>query len=138
MGYMHDKYGYEPFLRDCTCDPMHNTIVLLLPESEEFNTWRIKCDFCGNATSYHGRIEDAEFKWNEFQHKQTPRYKEEQAIITGWANVAETYEPRPLNELEVAQIKRAALNEQITERTPFVLGEPLGSRIKEDDNVDRV
>ena len=53
-------------------------------------------------------------------------YKEdEKAIVEGWARVAENYEPRSLNSLEQAQVERAALNEEIAKRTPFVLGQPI-------------
>ena len=49
-------------------------------------------------------------------------------IIDRWARVAENYEPRPLNAYEQAQVERAGLEEKIAERTPFVLGEPIGFR----------
>ncbi len=50
---------------------------------------------------------------------------DEAAIVEGWARVAETYEPRPLNTIERHQVERAELAERIAERTPFTLGEPI-------------
>ncbi len=50
---------------------------------------------------------------------------DEEAIVAGWARVAEDYEPRPLNTLERHQVERAALSEKQAQETPFTLGEPL-------------
>ena len=51
--------------------------------------------------------------------------KIDREIIEGWARVAEDYEPRPLNSLELRQFERLALEERLAKRTPFVLGEPI-------------
>ena len=50
---------------------------------------------------------------------------DEEAIVIGWAKVARTYEPRPLNWHEQQQVERAELAERLAEKTPFTLGEPI-------------
>lgn len=49
----------------------------------------------------------------------------EAAIVDGWTRIAEEYEPRNLNELEKAQIERACLTENQSQKTPFTLGNPI-------------
>jgi hypothetical protein len=47
--------------------------------------------------------------------------EEDRAIVEGWARVCEEYTPRPLNPLEQAQVERAALEERLAQKMPFVL-----------------
>ena len=49
----------------------------------------------------------------------------EEAIVNGWARIAEEYQPRNLNEQEKAQVERASLSESQAQKTPFTLGNPI-------------
>ena len=68
MGYYQYRM-YIPFLRDCTCHPELNLVMEVCASAFPDDSWWIECDFCGNKTKIYYRLEDAEFKWNEFQFK---------------------------------------------------------------------
>jgi hypothetical protein len=51
--------------------------------------------------------------------------EDEEAIRAGWARLAETWEPRPLNWKEKAQLERLHLEDKLAKKASFVLGEPI-------------